>query len=106
MAAVLRYCIPFLLVHKTPQFHIIKLFEGLIHLFQKALGEIVGVCMGGFTTLEVVLQGFRDENGKTLMTTRRISSLALKNVRDRSPKRLLLRVSVELAERSDSYIVH
>lgn len=55
-----------------------------------ALAEVVGVSIGGFVTLAVVLQAFRAVNGKALMTTRRDSSLPMKNIRNKSLERLTI----------------
>lgn len=43
--------------------HIIKHFEGLVLVFQKAFVEVVRVTMGGFLSLEV-LEGFCTVHGE------------------------------------------
>lgn len=43
---------------------IIKLLEGLLHLFQEVLWEKVTVSMGGFLNLGVIFQYFRAVNGE------------------------------------------
>lgn len=71
---------------------ILSLFTGFVHLFKRAVTEVVGVSMSGFLTLAVVLGGFCAMNRKTLMITQHIFSTAFKNSPNKSLNCLIIRV--------------
>lgn len=71
---------------KQIKVHIIKLFSTLLHLFKKALIEIVGVYIDGFMTLVLVLPGFRTMNGKNTLDNLTYLLCSLKNNHNKNLK--------------------